>query len=71
MQWREQKAHKYLHFKILYGGQKLHKYFNFLLTKDMFLLNSLYIRELRNDRKLKCENVTFIVLILILRKVVF
>ena len=34
----EQKEQKYLHFGIFYGGQKLHRYFRFLLIKVTSLL---------------------------------
>ena len=67
----EQKEHKYLYSKILYGGQKLHKYFSHLVIEDTSLLTSSYIGKLCNGRKFKRENKSFIVLILILRRVVF
>ena len=52
----EQKEHKYLYFKIFYGGQKLHKYFSFSSIEDISLLTCLYISELRNGRKFKCKS---------------
>ena len=67
----EQKEHMYLYFEIFYGGQKLHKYFSSLLIKGTSLLICLYIGELRNDRKFKCDNKPFIVFILILRRFCF
>ena len=67
----EQKGHKYLYFKIFYGGQKLHKYLSSLRVRGTSLLTCSYIGELRNGRKSKCENEPFssIVLTLILRRV--
>ena len=64
----EQKEQKYLHPNFFYGGQKLHKYFRSLLIKGTSLLACLYIGELRNGRKFKCENKPFVVFILILSK---
>ena len=61
----EQKEQKYLFFEICYACQKLHK-FHSLLIKDTPLLTWSYIDELRNGRKLKCENKPFIIFILIL-----
>ena len=67
----EQKEHKYSHFEIRYGCQKLHKYFRSLLIEDTPLLTCLYIGELRNGRKFKCKNKPFGIFILILRRVLF
>ena len=60
---------KSMNIYIFYGGQKLHKYFCSLLVRGTSLLTCSYIGELRNERKLKCENEPFNVLILILRRV--
>ena len=90
----EQKGHKDSYFEIFYGGQKLHRYFCYLMVRGtaltqhtvytyvfmfiyyvMFfqlmasLLTCSYIGEVRNGWKLKCENESFIVFILILRRV--
>ena len=51
--------HIYLYLEIFYGGQNLHKYFRSLLIKDTSLLTCLYIGELHNGRKFKCENKPF------------
>ena len=67
----EQKKQKYLYSKIFLGGQKVHKHFSSLRVRDTSLLIGLYIGELRNGRKFKCENGPFIVFILILRGVLF
>ena len=65
-----QKEQKYLYFEIFYGGQELlYKNFRSLLIKDTSLLTCEYVGELRNGRKLKCENKPFIVLNIILRRV--
>ena len=63
------KGHKYLYPEILYGSQKLHKYFSALLIRGTFLLICSYIVKLRNGRKFKCENRPFLVFILIPRRV--
>ena len=42
-----------------------------LLIRGTFRLTCSYIGELRNGRKFKCENKSFIVFILILRRVCF
>ena len=47
------------------------KYFSSLLIRDTSLLTCLYIGELHNALKFKCENKPFIVFILILRRVLF
>ena len=52
-----------IYSEIFYGGQKLHKYFSSLLIRGTSLLICLYIGELRNGRKFKCENKPFIVFI--------
>ena len=68
----EQKGQKYLYSEIFYyGGQKLYKYFSYLLTRGTSLLTCSYIGELRNGLEFKCENKPFIVFILILRRVLF
>ena len=41
----------YIYFEIFYGGQKLHKYFHSLLTKDTSLLTCQYIGELHNNSR--------------------
>ena len=65
------KEQKYLYSEIFYGNQKLHKYFSSSLIRGTSLLTCSYIGELRDGRKLKCENKPFIVFILILRRVLF
>ena len=66
-----QEEHKYLYSEIFYGGQKLNKYFSSLPVRCTSLLTCLYIGELRNGQKYKCGDKTFIVFILILRRVLF
>ena len=63
----EETEHTYSYSEIFCGGQKLHKCFSFILIEGKFLLTCSHIGELRNGRKFKCENRTFIVFILILR----
>ena len=65
------KEQKYLYSKIFYAGQKLHKYFSFLLIRGTSLLTSSYIGEIRNGRKFKCEKKPFIAFTLSLRRVSF
>ena len=43
-------------------------FFFFLRVRGTSLLTFSYIGERRNDRKLKCENIPFIVLTLIVRR---
>ena len=66
----EQKEHGYLYSEIFYDGQKLHKYFSYLLIRGTSLLTWSFIGELRNDWKFKCENKPLIVFILILKRVI-
>ena len=67
----EQKEHDCMYFEIFYSGQKMHKYLKYFQVKGMSLLTCSYIGELRNGRKLKCENEPFIVFILNFRRVLF
>ena len=67
----EQKEQKYLYSEIFYGGQKLHEYFSSLRVRGTSLLTCSHSGELRNGRKFKCENKSFIVFILILGRVCF
>ena len=63
VRYGEQKKQKYLYFEVFYGDQKLHKYFSSFRVGGISLLTCLYIGELRNGRKYKCENNPFVVFI--------